>query len=138
MIDMKLKEDSRRLKREAKVLLLGDPECARIVMKHMEIFRQKGYTMDELALYELAVKKYVLEIMEIMVSIAKGIGTGLDETAKSHAEVLSKEIQKSQPSAADIILTGETAKAVHGLWASEQFQSIFFESTDIYIPDSAV
>ena len=138
MIDRKLEEDSRRLRREVKVLLLGDLECGRTIVKQMKIIHQNGYTMDELALYELTVKKNVLEIMEIMVSIAKMVGTELDEATKTRAELLSKEIQKSQPSAADIILTAETAKAVHGLWASEQFRSIFLDSTDIYIPDSAV
>jgi guanine nucleotide-binding protein subunit alpha len=137
MIDRELERDSQKLRREAKVLLLGDPECGHAVVEQMKIIHQNGYTTDERALYKLTIKKDVLRIMKIMVSIVDMVGTELDETAKAYAELLSKEIQKSQPGAANIVLTAETAKAVYGLWTSEKFQSICSENTDINIPDNA-
>jgi guanine nucleotide-binding protein G(i) subunit alpha len=129
MIDRELEEDSRRLRSEVKVLLLGDFECRSTVVKQMMGIHQNGYTVDELARYVLTIKKRVLEIIEVMVSIVKLAGTELGETVKTYAETLSKEIRESQPSVTRIILTVKAAKAVQGLWASEKFRSLF-DATD--------
>ena len=68
----KVEEDSYRLRREIK------------------IFHQNGHTIDELALYTPTVKKNVLEIMKIMVSLAHRVRTGLYEATKAYAQLLAE------------------------------------------------
>ncbi|GAB1201849.1 G protein alpha subunit [Aspergillus pseudonomiae] len=91
-IDRKLEEDSRRLRRECKILLLGTfgvfffsmaflfvsdcdvfPEPGSgesgksTIVKQMKIIHQNGYTVEELALYRLTVCKNLLDCAKSLV-----------------------------------------------------------------------
>ncbi|KAB8237438.1 Guanine nucleotide-binding protein alpha-2 subunit [Aspergillus alliaceus] len=67
-IDRKLEEDSRRLRRECKILLLGSGESGKsTIVKQMKIIHQNGYTMEELALYRLTVCKNLLDCAKSLV-----------------------------------------------------------------------
>src|SRR5258707_5177597 len=61
-IDKLLEEDSRRLKTECKILLLGSGESGKsTVVKQMKIIHQNGFTRDELMIYRPVVNKNVVE-----------------------------------------------------------------------------
>ncbi|KAI9691969.1 MAG: Guanine nucleotide-binding protein alpha-2 subunit [Bogoriella megaspora] len=69
MIDKKLEEDSRRLKRECKILLLGSGESGKsTIVKQMKIIHQNGYTVDELAMYRLTIYKNVVDCAKALVA----------------------------------------------------------------------
>jgi hypothetical protein len=61
-IDRKLEEDSRRLRREAKVLALG--EDARMLIEQMKIIHMDGYTQEERLLYRLSINLYLLSTLQ--------------------------------------------------------------------------
>ncbi|KAL4809366.1 guanine nucleotide binding protein, alpha subunit [Aspergillus unguis] len=67
-IDRRLEEDSRRLRRECKILLLGSGESGKsTIVKQMKIIHQNGYTVEELALYRLTVYKNLLECAKALI-----------------------------------------------------------------------
>ncbi|KAI9846617.1 MAG: Guanine nucleotide-binding protein alpha-2 subunit [Sclerophora amabilis] len=68
MIDRKLEEDSRRLRRECKILLLGSGESGKsTIVKQMKIIHQNGYTVDELALYRLTIYKNLVDCAKALI-----------------------------------------------------------------------
>ncbi len=61
-IDKLLEEDTRRLKMECKVLLLGSGESGKsTVVKQMEITHHNGFAKDELMIYRPVINKNVVE-----------------------------------------------------------------------------
>jgi hypothetical protein len=133
VIDHALKQDSRRLSNECKILLLGDSECGQTILKQMKIHHD-GYTDDVFASYQAVVKKNVLDAVKSMVSVTKM--AVLDEPTKIHAELLYREMEKMQTSDANITIVA--ADAVQRLWASQNFQSSFEAfAYYVYIPESA-
>ncbi|KAB8078173.1 guanine nucleotide binding protein, alpha subunit [Aspergillus leporis] len=67
-IDRRLDEDSKRLRRECKILLLGSGESGKsTIVKQMKIIHQNGYTVEELALYRLTVCKNLLDCAKSLV-----------------------------------------------------------------------
>jgi guanine nucleotide-binding protein G(i) subunit alpha len=51
LIDRQIQEDSRRLGREAKVLLLGDRDYGKILVKQLKIIHKERFTTEELIQY---------------------------------------------------------------------------------------
>jgi len=134
LIDRQLEEDSRRLRRECKVLLLGDRDCGQSYMQQMRIAHGHGFNTEELGHYQAAVTNNVWDIIKTTNYIVQKFDTELDETTKIHARLLSQEL-KNDPTDNTCISIG-AAEAIQRLWASEQF-SKFLESADVHIPDSA-
>ncbi|EAL90625.1 G protein alpha subunit [Aspergillus fumigatus] len=67
-IDRRLEEDSRRLRRECKILLLGSGESGKsTIVKQMKIIHQNGYTVEELALYRLTIYKNLLDCAKALI-----------------------------------------------------------------------
>ncbi|EDU48131.1 guanine nucleotide-binding protein alpha-3 subunit [Pyrenophora tritici-repentis Pt-1C-BFP] len=67
-IDRKLEEDSRRLRRECKILLLGSGESGKsTIVKQMKIIHQNGYTQEELAMYRLTIYKNVIDCAKALI-----------------------------------------------------------------------
>ena len=67
-IDKQIEEDSRKLKKECKILLLGSGESGKsTIVKQMKIIHQNGYTREELASYRLTVYRNLLESAQAIV-----------------------------------------------------------------------
>ncbi|CRK13556.1 hypothetical protein BN1723_017350, partial [Verticillium longisporum] len=67
-IDRQLEEDSRRLRRECKILLLGSGESGKsTIVKQMKIIHLKGYSEDELYNYRPTVFKNLVECAKAVI-----------------------------------------------------------------------
>jgi guanine nucleotide-binding protein G(i) subunit alpha len=95
----------------------------------------RGFPDDERAAYKGTVRNNVLDIVEVLACIAEDEYAGLDDTAKVHATLLSRELAKweTQPKK----LTWEVAKAVKGLWQNELLKSKLFDANEVYSSKSA-
>jgi guanine nucleotide-binding protein G(i) subunit alpha len=95
----------------------------------------RGFSNDERAAYQGTVRSNVLEIVEALACITASEYPGLDDTAKVHAAILSRELAKweTRPK----YLTLEVAHAVQGLWQNERLKSALFDANDIYSSKSA-
>ena len=61
-IDRTIEEDSRRFRKECKILLLGSGESGKsTIVKQMKIIHQNGYTADELMTFRTTIYKNLLE-----------------------------------------------------------------------------
>ncbi|KAF7725293.1 Guanine nucleotide-binding protein alpha-2 subunit [Apophysomyces ossiformis] len=68
-IDRIIEKDSKRLKRECKILLLGSGESGKsTIVKQMKIIHQNGYTNDELYAWRATVYKNVVDSAKALVA----------------------------------------------------------------------
>ncbi|CAO0790333.1 unnamed protein product [Mucor circinelloides] len=71
-IDRELEEDSKRLRRECKILLLGSGESGKsTIVKQMKIIHQNGYSQEELKRWKLTIYKNIIESIQAIVSAAE-------------------------------------------------------------------
>ncbi|KAK6002261.1 hypothetical protein QM012_001899 [Aureobasidium pullulans] len=67
-IDRGLEEDSKKLRRECKILLLGSGESGKsTIVKQMKIIHQNGYSVDELRLYRHTIYKNVIDCAKALI-----------------------------------------------------------------------
>jgi guanine nucleotide-binding protein G(i) subunit alpha len=131
IIERDIKEHAMKMKREVRVLLLGERDCVQVFIKNMKIIHGDGFTDDDRRMYKEVVMKYMMRVMEGMVLVQKNGFTYPDNTAKIQAKLLSQEIEAIQ--AGDEI-TIEGASAVQGLWKDILKRDLKYEA---YIPDSS-
>lgn len=135
IIDQTLEEDSRKRSKECKVLVLGDPAFTQTFMNQIRISHMRGFPDDERAAYKGTVRNNVLDIVEVMACIAEDEFAWLDDAAKGHATLLSRELAKWETRPKN--LTWEVAKAVRGLWQNERLKSKLFDANELYSSKSA-
>lgn len=74
-IDKMIEEDSKRFKKECKILLLGSGESGKsTIVKQMKIIHQNGFTKDELESYRPIIYKNVLDSAQAIVLAMRKIG----------------------------------------------------------------
>jgi guanine nucleotide-binding protein G(i) subunit alpha len=134
LIERELEEHAKKLRRECKVLLLGDRDCAQTFIKSMKIAHSSGFTHEEREKYQKVVMNNIMLVMKGMAWILKNGDIDLDDTAKMHAKVLSQEIEKIQTGDGKITIEG--AGAVQGLWKDKQFVKRLL-NYEVYISDSS-
>ena len=153
MIDRKLEEDSRRLRRECKILLLGMASDRRLgacsavanidpgsgesgkstIVKQMKIIHQNGFSIDELLAFRPTIHKNAVDSAQAVVFVLRACGLeGL--LAESHRH-LPEAILGAKPEAA---LSGETADAIEALWRDPVIARVLDEhQSEFYLMDSA-
>jgi guanine nucleotide-binding protein G(i) subunit alpha len=134
LIDRQIQEDSRRLRREVKVLLLGDRDYGKILVEQLKIIHKERFTTEELIQYQAMVRNSVWGIVQAIVSLVEQTDIKMDEMIRIHAQTLSQEMTNKPDGDSNMSVVG--AEAVQKLWESEQFIKLL-DSTDVHIPDSA-
>ncbi|KAF8536630.1 G-protein alpha subunit-domain-containing protein [Trichophaea hybrida] len=125
-IDRALDAEGEKLRRECKVLVLGGPESgAETLMKQLEIFKN-GYSTEELLLYRDGVRRMALKAMQAAMEHLRETGIELDNEDMNYAEIILKEIGKSQESVTEITLAA--ANVMKSLWDSPRSRSFFYET----------
>ncbi|KAF4630898.1 hypothetical protein G7Y89_g7233 [Cudoniella acicularis] len=118
-IDHILKEDSRRLHLEVKILMLGDDECGQAILEKMKAHNVVGYMYEELATYKPVIQRKLFDTMQLMLVVAEAAMSELNGTTKAHAEDLSREIGTAQLNENEVAITEVSVIVVQGLWGCE-------------------
>lgn len=153
-IDKKLEEDSRRLRRECKILLLGRDSynggatwqrliCSTgsgesgksTIVKQMKIIHQNGYTQEELSLYRLTIYKNLIDCMKALVSaMAQFEVEPQDPAVKESMEYIMEYNVDPDP---DTPLDPKAAEAVTAIWQDGSMPAIMEHQSEFYLMDSA-
>ncbi|KAK4934076.1 Guanine nucleotide-binding protein alpha-2 subunit [Elasticomyces elasticus] len=136
-IDRKLEEDSKKLKRECKILLLGSGESGKsTIVKQMKIIHQNGYTQEERALYRLTIYKNLIDCMKSLVAAM----LHQFEIAPNNEKVLEYcqfiEEYNADPDP-DALLDPRVEQAVTTIWADDAARKTMKRSSEFYLMDSA-
>ena len=135
-IDAQLEEDSRRLKRECKILLLGSGESGKsTIVKQMKIIHQNGYTREELALYRLTIYKNLLDCAKAVIAAMEQFELlPRDQDALQAAQFLNEYQVDPDPHQSLDPAVGDTIKA---LIADPMYPQVMEHQAEFYLMDSA-
>ncbi|KAJ7594999.1 guanine nucleotide binding protein, alpha subunit [Mycena floridula] len=135
-IDRQIEEDSKRYKRECKILLLGSGESGKsTIVKQMKILHQGGFSHEDLASFRPTVYKNVVDSAQAIVLAMRKIG--VDCIQSSNRPLADKVVAYRLENSA-YILSPEIADAIHQLWQDPIIPKIMDEhSSEFYLMDSA-
>nr|ACJ05908.1 G protein alpha subunit [Orbilia oligospora] len=135
-MDREIMDDSRRLRRECKILLLGSGESGKsTIVKQMKIIHQNGYTVDELQHYRLTVYKNLVDCAKALIDAMRQFDIVPEHEAnKEHMEFLYTFQVDPDP---NVPLDLHVSKAVAALWDDPAVPSVLEHQSEFYIMDSA-
>ena len=153
-IDAKLEEDSRRLRKECKILLLGMLNSPRLldtsslplqtgsgesgkstIVKQMKIIHQNGYTKDELALYRLTIYKNVLDCAKALIGAMRQFEIEpRDPRNNDNADYLLEYVVDPDPHTP---LDPHVGECVVRIWKDPSIADIMEHQSEFYLMDSA-
>ncbi|RMJ26364.1 hypothetical protein PHISP_02744 [Aspergillus sp. HF37] len=136
MIDRKLEEDSRRFRRECKILLLGSGESGKsTIVKQMKIIHQNGYSVEELALYRLTVYKNLLDCTKSLIGAYDQFSLQPSSArVQEFIQFLSDYIIDPDPNTP---LDPRIGDAVTFLWNDPCTSMVLEHQNEFYLMDSA-
>ncbi|KAK0437454.1 guanine nucleotide binding protein, alpha subunit [Desarmillaria tabescens] len=137
LIDKQLEDDSKKFKKECKILLLGSGESGKsTIVKQMKIIHQGGFTPQELDSYRGTVYKNVLESAQGIVQAMRKIG--IDCHNYSNRVLAETILDYRLDETTAFTLSSEIADAIHQLWQDPVISTMMEEhSTEFYLMDSA-
>ncbi|KIY67848.1 heterotrimeric G-protein alpha subunit, GPA3-like protein [Cylindrobasidium torrendii FP15055 ss-10] len=136
LIDKQIEDDSRKFKKECKILLLGSGESGKsTIVKQMKIIHQGGYADNERATFRATVHKNVLESAQAIVKAMRKIGV---DCVNYSNRVLAEQILDYSLDDTALVLSPEIAEAIHQLWQDPIVPTLLDEhSSEFYLMDSA-
>lgn len=135
-IDKQLEEDSKKLRRECKILLLGSGESGKsTIVKQMKIIHLKGYSDDELKNYRPTVFKNLVECAKAVIQAMHQFDIPFaNEENSMHAKFLMEYSAESGPQANIDPAIGTAVKAI---WNDPAKDILMERQTEFYLMDSA-
>ncbi|KIJ51294.1 hypothetical protein M422DRAFT_43853 [Sphaerobolus stellatus SS14] len=139
-IDQQLQEDSKKSKKECKILLLGSGESGKsTIVKQMKILHKDGFTDDERLGFRSAIYDNLYESGQAIarqLGEKKEYGLALKEENKPFVDlVMAYEIQAADPS---FRFSPEIAQAMAALWKDPATEALMLKhASDFYLMDSA-
>ncbi|RKF53855.1 Guanine nucleotide-binding protein alpha-3 subunit [Golovinomyces cichoracearum] len=144
MIDRKLEVDSKRLRRECKILLLdhlfnnneGSGESGKsTIVKQMKIIHQNGYTVDELALYRMTVYKNLVDCAKALVKAMQQFG--IEPKNQTNVQFCDYLMEYQVGPDPNTPLSAKIGVAVISLWADPCIEALMERQSEFYLMDSA-
>ncbi|KAK7748810.1 Guanine nucleotide-binding protein alpha-2 subunit [Cytospora paraplurivora] len=135
-IDKDLEEDSKRLRRECKILLLGSGESGKsTIVKQMKIIHLKGYSDDELYNYRPTVFKNLIECAKAVINAMRQFDIEpANEEMKAYCDYILEYSVESGPQA---LMDPKVGDAVQAIWADPARAQLLERQTEFYLMDSA-
>ncbi|EQL02137.1 hypothetical protein G6O67_000914 [Ophiocordyceps sinensis] len=136
-IDKGIEEDSKRLRKECKILLLGSGESGKsTIVKQMKIIHLKGYSEDELYNYRSTVFKNLVDCAKAIIAAMEQFDIKLQSPDnRRHVDFLMEYQAEPGPEAH---IDPEVGVAVRALWSDPAKDELMTRQTEFYLMDSAV
>ncbi|KAH8985522.1 G-protein alpha subunit [Lactarius akahatsu] len=137
MIDRQIEEDSKKYKRECKILLLGSGESGKsTIVKQMKIIHQNGYTPEELLAFRPLIWKNLHESAHgVVKALTKFNLEPITPANRANCErILAYQLAIEDP---HFFFSPDVAQAVQDLWADEIIPALMNYSSKFYLMDSA-
>ncbi|KAJ7634611.1 heterotrimeric G-protein alpha subunit, GPA3-like protein [Roridomyces roridus] len=137
-IDRQLEEDSKKFKKECKILLLGSGESGKsTIVKQMKIIHQDGFSHEELVGFRPTIHKNVLDSVQAIIMASRKIG--VDPIRFGNRVLADKILDAASNTDSPAFLSPEIADAISQLWQDPIIPKIMDEhANEFYLMDSAV
>jgi len=139
-IDKQIEEDSKRFRKECKILLLGSGESGKsTIVKQMKIIHQNGFTEQERLEYRPVVFKNLTESGQAIVLAMRKLGVSPEEPFnRDNADKIMDYDIELISSAPTFCYPEDLAKSIQQLWADPMVIKLMdYHSSDFYLMDSA-
>ncbi|KAJ2904384.1 Guanine nucleotide-binding protein alpha-3 subunit [Zalerion maritima] len=135
-IDKTLEEDSKRLRRECKILLLGSGESGKsTIVKQMKIINLKGYSDEELFNYRPTIFKNLIECAKAVITAMENFDIVPTNTEnKTYSEFL---LTYHVDSHSQTKIDPNVGVAVQSIWTDPSIKQLMERQTEFYLMDSA-
>ncbi|QPG94725.1 G protein alpha subunit [Epichloe festucae Fl1] len=135
-IDRVIEEDSRRLRKECKILLLGSGESGKsTIVKQMKIIHLKGYSEDELYNYRPTVFKNLVECAKAVITAMQQFE--IEPQRKENRTYVDYLLSYQAESGPQAQIDPQVGVAVQSLWADPARDRLMEHQTEFYLMDSA-
>ncbi|CAK7564379.1 MAG: Guanine nucleotide-binding protein alpha-2 subunit [Sporothrix epigloea] len=135
-IDKELEEDSKRLRRECKILLLGSGESGKsTIVKQMKIIHLKGYSDDELFSYRPTVFKNLLECARAVINAMRQFE--IEPQSEENRAYCDYLLNYSIGSGPQPSIDPKVGDAVLAVWNDPAREQLMERQTEFYLMDSA-
>lgn len=133
-IDRQLESDELNLRRETKLVLVGQPTSGKeLVMRQMKVIYSEGYPVAERYQHRGAVRSTVRLLIHSMIDLIKDTGVPLNEDLTQDFAILLHEIETSDVSH----ISPAAVTATHNLWNSSTFSTLYIRNFEIDFPQYA-
>lgn len=136
-IDLRIKEDSKRLRKKCDILLMGcsDHDISAIV-RHMKAMHQHGYTHEERINFRPTIWKDLLETSRSIVQVLRALHVEpATHSSEAHWECIANHLPAVV--GADFSLNPELAEAVRDLWADDMIPVLLDSLSLFSLPESS-
>ncbi|RIB12028.1 guanine nucleotide binding protein, alpha subunit [Gigaspora rosea] len=136
-IDKQIEEDSRKFKKECKILLLGSGESGKsTIVKQMKIIHQNGYSKEELLPYRIVVYKNLVESAQIVVNAIRKFRLEPKKTInRVYFDTILEYCVGSDPT---FQLSPEIVEAIDSVWNDPATRDLLESNKyQFYLMDSA-
>ncbi|KZV98283.1 guanine nucleotide binding protein, alpha subunit, partial [Exidia glandulosa HHB12029] len=136
-IDKQIEEDSRKFKKECKILLLGSGESGKTtIVKQMKIIHQNGYTRDELMHFRPVVYRNLVDSANAIITAMRKLGVDPKEPAnRANAELISS--YKLDLTDTKATISEDVCNAIDALWKDPVIPNVMDHTSEFYLMDSA-
>ena len=133
-IDRALKEDATNLRRETKLVLMGQVNSGKeLIMRQMKVLYAEGYPRDERIQYTYAVRSTIRLLVHAIIDLLKDTGINLTPELNEDFAVLLHEVETIDMSR----ISPAAVSAVHRLWSSPSFSTLYIKNFEIDFPQYA-
>jgi guanine nucleotide-binding protein G(i) subunit alpha len=133
-IDRRLKEDATTLRRETKLVLMGQINSGKeLIMRQMKVLYAEGYPRDERMHYTYAVRSTIRLLIHSIIDLLKDTGINLSEDLNQDFAVLLHEVETIDINR----ITPAAIHAVENLWSSPDFSTLYIKNFEIDFPQYA-
>ncbi|TQV98904.1 guanine nucleotide-binding protein alpha-3 subunit [Cordyceps javanica] len=135
-IDRIIEEDSKRLKKECKILLLGSGESGKsTIVKQMKIIHLKGYSDEELYNYRPTVFKNLVECAKAIITAMQQFG--IEPQIEDNRQYMAFLMEYQAESGPQAQVDPQVGTAVQSLWSDPAKDRLMEHQTEFYLMDSA-
>lgn len=134
-IDRALQEDATTLRRETKLVLMGDRNSGKqLIMKQMKVLYAEGYyPTEERRGYRDAVRSTVRLLVHSIIDLLKDTGINLPRELNQEFAILLHEVETVDTHQ----ITPEAAQAIDSIWSCPEFSNLFIRNFEIDFPQYA-
>ena len=134
-IDRALQEDATTLRRETKIMLMGQNNSGKeLIMHQIKVLYADGYfSVEDRMRYHATVRSTFRLLIHAIIDLLKDTGINLSKELNQDFAVLLDEVES-----VDIQhVTPAAVRAVERIWASEEFSTLYIKNFEIDFPQYA-
>lgn len=137
-IDKGLEQDSKKMRRELKILLLGAGESGKsTIVKQMKIIHQNGFTTEELMTFRPTILKNLTDSAKAVAGAVRRFQLIIEDDQVDHAVTLINDFSHPFIDSDICTLDSDFVDAVSKMTSDPVTQTIIDRSSEVYVMDSA-